>query len=72
MGDFKIRPYSKKELALMYFPDSNPRTAVNHLMSWIYRCTPLWEKLQGYGCKKTAKWFSPREVRAIVEHIGEP
>ena len=31
--DFKIRMYTKKELALMYFPESQPRTAVNHLDS---------------------------------------
>ena len=43
--DFKIRTYTKKELALMYFPESYPRTAVNHLMAWIRRCDPLWEKL---------------------------
>ena len=33
MEDFKIRMYTKKELALMYFPESMPRTAVNHLMA---------------------------------------
>ena len=44
--DFKIRMYTKKELALMYFPESQPRTAVNHLMVWIRRCRPLWAELQ--------------------------
>ncbi len=43
------KPYTKKELALQYFPDSNPRTAVGHLMSWIRRCTPLWDELQQTG-----------------------
>jgi hypothetical protein len=72
MKDFRIRPYTKKELALMYFPDSQPRTAVNHLMSWIRRCTQLWEELQGMGYQPTSKAFTPREVRAIVEQLGEP
>ena len=57
--DFKIRMYTKKELALMYFPESYPRTAVNHLMVWIRRCTPLWEELQMMGYSKTSKSFSP-------------
>lgn len=35
MEDFINRSYTKKELGLMYFPESMPRTAVNHLMSWI-------------------------------------
>ena len=72
MDDFIIRAYSKKELALMYFPDSSPRTAVSHLMSWIHRCTQLWEQLQATGYETTCKTFTPRQVRAIIEQLGEP
>ena len=72
METFKIRPYSKKELALLYFPDSQPRTAVNHLMAWIRRCTQLWQQLLSMGYITTSKAFTPREVRAIVEQLGEP
>ena len=72
MNCFIIRAYTKKELALLYFPDSNPRTAVNHLMSWIRRCTPLWKELQQTGYYHTSKAFTPRQVRAIVEQLGEP
>ena len=70
--NLKIRAYSKKELALMYFPDSSPRTAVSHLMSWIRRCTRLQQQLQEMGYETTCKTFTPRQVRAIVEEIGEP
>ena len=72
MDDFIIRAYSKKELGLMYFPDSSPRTASNHLVSWIRRCTQLWELLQATGYKPTCKTFTPRQVRAIVEQLGAP
>ena len=72
MDNFIIRAYSKKELALMYFPDSSPRTAVSHLMSWIRRCTQLWQQLQATGYETTCKTFTPRQVRAIVEQLGEP
>lgn len=72
MDSFIIRAYTKKELALMYFPDSNPRTAVRHLMSWIQRCTPLWEQLQAADYETTSKTFTPRQVKAIVEQLGEP
>ena len=40
MNDFKIKNYTKKELALMFFPDSEPRAAVRHLMSWISATRP--------------------------------
>ena len=72
MEDFKIRMYTKKELALMYFPESMPRTAVNHLMVWIRLCTPLWDELLKMGYCKTSKSFSPKQVKAIVEYLGEP
>jgi hypothetical protein len=70
--EFIIRAYTKKELSLMYFPNSNPRTAVNHLMAWIRRCTPLWAQLQATGYEANSKSFTPRQVKAIVEELGEP
>ena len=72
MNDFTIRSYTKKELALTYFPASDPHVAVNRLMSWINRCKPLHEALLDQGYQKTSKWLSPREVAIVVEHLGEP
>ena len=45
MNDFKIQPYTKKELALFYFPTADPHVAVNRLMSWVNRCKPLHKAL---------------------------
>ena len=59
MEDFINRTYTKKELGLMYFPESMPRTAVNHLMSWIRRCQPLWDELQEMGMKRLASRSHP-------------
>ena len=70
--EFIIRQYTKKQLALMYFPDSNPRTAVKHLMAWIRLCTPLWSELQTTGYQKMSKNFTPRQVKLIIEYLGEP
>lgn len=71
--EFKVRAYSKKELALMYFPTAgSPHTAVNHLMAWVRRCTPLWEALQQMGYQRTAKYLTSREVAKIIEYLGEP
>ena len=73
MQKFEIRSYSKKELALLYFPTAaTPHAAVTHLMSWIRRCSPLATKLERQGCHKTAKWFLAREVRLIIHYLGEP
>ena len=72
METFTIRPYTKKELALMYFPDSSPRTAVSHFMSWVHRCTQLRTELHSMGYRTSKKTFTPREVKAIVAELGEP
>ena len=72
METFKIRSYSKKELALRFFPDSTPRVAVNHLMALIRRNDMLSDELLSTGYKTTNKVFTPRQVQAIVDWIGAP
>ena len=73
MRKFEIRAYTKKELAMCYFPSAeNAHSAVNRLMAWINRCEPLSMALAAQGYQKMARWFSPKEVRIIVEHLGEP
>ena len=72
MEKFEIKPYTKKQLALMYFPESMPRTAVKHLMKWVHHCTPLCDELLAIGYRATNKGFTPRQVGAIVKHLGEP
>lgn len=70
---FRIRSYTKKELAFCYIPTAtNAHSAVNTLMGWINRCQQLREALERQGYRKTSKWFTPREVRLIVEYLGEP
>ena len=69
MKEFVVRAYAKSELAMVYFPSAiTPHAAVNMLMTWIKRD----EKLKNLGYERNSKWFKPREVRAIVEHLGEP
>lgn len=70
--EFIIRTYTKKELALLYFPDSTPRSAVSHLMSWIRRCTALQQQLETTGYQPIAKAFTPRQVKMIIDMLGEP
>lgn len=71
-NEFPIRAYTKKELALLYFPDSTPGTAVKHLMVTIRRNDMLWDELQAMGYYNRRKTFTPREVRAIVDWLGAP
>ena len=72
MEPFVIRAYSKKELALMYFPDSTPETAVKHLMALIRRNDMLWDELQEMGYYPRSKTFTPRQVQAVIDWLGAP
>ena len=43
---FRIRPYSKRELARLYFPETaNIDSAVSNLRLWILRNSEVMEKL---------------------------
>ena len=72
METFRIRSYTKKELALLFFPDSTPRVAVNHLMALIRRNDMLWDALQETGYFPKSKTFTPRQVQVIIEWLGPP
>ena len=67
-----LRSYTKQELALLYFPDSDPDVARAHLMRWIVRCTQLYEQLLKSGYNKSCKEFNPLQVSFIFFHLGEP
>ena len=63
---------TKKELALLYFPDSTPHVAVKHLNGWIKRCQPLCDALAETHLSRYAKWYSPRQRELIEKFLGEP
>ena len=66
------RSYGKSELAMLYFPDSDPHVALNRLNAWIRRCPPLVEALAGCSQGTHAKYFCPKAVRLITEYLGDP
>lgn len=67
-----LRAYTKKELALMYMPNSSPLSAEKTLMSWINRNIFLAEGLAKLGYNKYRHTFFAREVALIFEHLGPP
>lgn len=69
---FPIHAYTKKALALSYFPDADPHVATNRLTQWVKRCQPLWQELQAMGYEPTQRYYTPRQVRRIVYYLGEP
>ena len=70
---FRVRPYSKRELAKMYFPDTaQAETAVANLRNLMRRNNDMMCELAAAGCTPRAKVFTPRQVAIIVRYLGEP
>lgn len=64
--------YTRRILAMMYFPDCEPANAVRRLTSEIKRCVELYELLTTKGKRFDKKQIlTIREVKLIEEFLGE-
>ena len=70
--EFKIKSYSKGELAQLYSPNLTENAARAKLMKWIDMQPALVEQLRALGFTRNSKVLTPLMVRYIVEAIGEP
>ena len=65
--------YTRRILAMMYFPDCEPANAVRRLTSEIKRCVELYELLTNKAKRFDKKQIlTIREVKLIEEFLGEP
>ena len=53
-------------------PNCNPESALRTLNRWINGCPLLVEELRALQYQPRRHTFLPREVEAIVRHLGEP
>jgi len=72
MKEYRIRPYSKSELAQAYAPDICPRAALNRLLLWIKTNRRLTEALAQTDYRPAQRIFTSRQVALIFEFLGEP
>jgi hypothetical protein len=70
---FEIRQYGRTELAQVYSPDVTPESAWKKLRGWIDFNQVLTSRLQRLSYDPhRQRTFTPAQVRAIVEELGEP
>lgn len=69
---FKIRSYGFQELAQLYLPDIQPRSASVRLRAWIDRNPNLSERLMQLGFIRGSRILTPEMVKEIVRVVGEP
>lgn len=64
--------YTKRELAMRYFPGANPRTATNRLARWIKRSEELCRLLKEAGYRPANRLLTVRQLQLIYSYLGEP
>lgn len=69
---FKIRAYGRTELAQVYFPRMNACAAYRKLMGWVRGCPDLVKAFKQLGHNPRRRTFTPAEVTAIFNLLGEP
>ena len=70
---FRIRPYSKRELARLYFPETvHADSAVANLRNQIRRIPDLVRELAEANYRTHEKVFKPKQVGILVRYLGEP
>ena len=63
---------TKREIATLYFPNINPKSASEKLTSWINNCKPLVRKLSRTGYKRGTHTLTERQISMIYDYLGEP
>ena len=72
MIEFKIKSYGVGELACLFLPMLNNRSASNQFRSWIKKNEKLKQALIDVGFQNRQKIYTPKQVQIIIEHLGEP
>lgn len=71
-NDFRIRTYTKRELACLYCPNTTARCTIRTLTRWIKRNSELYAELLLTGYHARVRTFMPRQVGIIVRYLNEP
>ena len=65
--EFKIHAYGKSDLAMLYFPGDGKKEALTKFRLWLLRN----KRLRGFVSRES-KFFTPKQVKIILEELGEP
>ena len=72
LKEWRVRPYSKSELAVVYAPEIGYHSALNRFSHWIRTNIALYTELQKTGYKNSQQILTSRQVALVFEYLGEP
>ena len=72
MKRFEIKDYDFCELAQMYYPDREYRTAVRRFREELQQTAGLSSALRNLSYKGKERVLTRSQVRVIVQYLGDP
>lgn len=72
LGEWPVKPYYKRDLAVAYAPDITPVAALNRLSSWIRHHRTLYQALLDSGYADRQRMFTSFQVELIFRYLGRP
>jgi hypothetical protein len=72
MEKFRIREYGRMELAGLYCSTILPESAWKKFRKWMAIYPGLMDRLAAMGYSDHCRSFTPAQVQAIVDALGEP
>ena len=71
-SEIRIKSYGFKELAALYLPDIQAKSASRRLRAWIQGNKALCLRLHEMGYSSKTRVLTPEMVREIFKSIGRP
>lgn len=69
---FVIRSYYQSELAMLYYPDMNPKYAVRRLKRCMLADPQLMAAMWESSYRLINRQFTPKQVAHIIYWMGKP
>lgn len=69
---FRIRTMVITDLAMLYFPELGKESARKKLKQFIREDRDLFKALKSAHFRKRQRTLTPRQVKILVEFLGEP
>ena len=66
------RSLSRTELARIYAPELSEASARKRLREWLHFSPELMARLKAAGYRERQRVLTPKQVKIIMEHLGEP
>lgn len=67
-----LQSYSKSQIAAMYMPDIEPKSALRNLNIWIKTHPTLEHELIAAGATPKMRRYTPLQITLIFKAFGEP